>query len=414
MRLLHTTELVLKEFFDNSIPNDYAILSHRWEEEEMSLQDFVAIRNLAKPEYQLYADFLRFSMNASEHSAGYRKILRCSSRGYEWVWIDTCCIDKASSAELSEAINSMYRWYQGADVCFAYLSDVSLSRAESVFTGYELSDNTRDQLRASKWFSRGWTLQELLAPDYVLFVDHDWKEICDKSSISGVLANTSRIPGSVLCGETSPRDHSVAQKMSWAAHRKTSRIEDVAYCLLGIFGVNMPLLYGEGTRAFARLQEEILKVSDDYSIFLWADDLSDRSCDVGLLAPSPAYFGSCNVECHGQVERTRPYRTTNQGLEWDVQLLKPSSQDVSTLLQASMFENEENNENDEEDMQEMYLLPLPSRPPCVLIVHRESGNGIVKDYQHFSRHALRFDNAMSTVAHYPILPKLRLLFRLHH
>ncbi|KAI1623441.1 heterokaryon incompatibility protein-domain-containing protein [Exophiala viscosa] len=286
MRLLHTTDLVLKEFFDNAIPR-YAILSHRWEEEEVNLQDFVAIRNMTKPD------------------AGYRKILRCckyaASCGCDWAWIDTCCIDKTSSAELSEAINSMYRWYRRATVCFVYLSD-------------------RDQLKASRWFSRGWTLQELLAPTGpVLLLDRDWRGISTKRRMSDLLADITQVPASLLKGTTDLAEFSVAQKMSWAARRRTSRIEDAAYCLLGIFGVNMPLLYGEGWKAFARLQEEILRVSEDRSIILWHEEteLADRyGLCTGLLAPSPACFERCGLQgIEDDFTGTRPYRLTNQGLE---------------------------------------------------------------------------------------------------
>ncbi|KAI1611705.1 heterokaryon incompatibility protein-domain-containing protein [Exophiala viscosa] len=251
MRLLHTTDLVLKEFFDNAIPR-YPILSHRWEEEEVSLQDFVAIRNMTKPEYQPFADLFKLSMSASENSAGYRKILRCckyaASCGCDWAWIDTCCIDKTSSAELSEAINSMYRWYRRATVCFVYLSDVRLTREvpKGGLKESELSRTERDQLKASRWFSRGWTLQELLAPTGpVLLLDRDWRRISTKRRMSDLLADITQVPASLLKGTTDLADFSVAQKMSWAARRRTSRIEDAAYCLLGIFGVNMPLLYGK-------------------------------------------------------------------------------------------------------------------------------------------------------------------------
>ena len=181
-----------------------------------------------------------------------------------------CCIDKTSSAELSEAINSMFRWYEKAKVCYAYLSDVSgdanLKKDVSEFVG-------------SRWFTRGWTLQELVAPKSVLFYSRRYtgwhflgtkEDLCDHiSAVTGIDTDTLYGAGLELA--------SVARKMSWASHRETTRVEDTAYCLLGIFDVNMPLLYGEGKKAFLRLQEEILRSSYDYSLFAWGLNLTSVS-----------------------------------------------------------------------------------------------------------------------------------------
>ncbi|KAI6002305.1 hypothetical protein F5J12DRAFT_906395 [Pisolithus orientalis] len=145
--------------------------------------------------------------------------------GYTWLWIDTCCIDKRSSAELSEAINSMYRWYRNSQMCYVYLND---------------------------WFSRGWTLQELVAPKEAEFFNKSWVSIGIKQDLTSLLEDITRIP------EKSVR--AVAHIMSWAADRKTTRVEDRAYSLLGLFGVNMPMLYGEGSKAFQRLQLEIIRM----------------------------------------------------------------------------------------------------------------------------------------------------------
>jgi hypothetical protein len=170
-------------------------------------------------------------------------------------WIDTCCIDKTSSAELSEAINSMYMWYQNSQVCYAYLSDVDNLAPEGlgVFPSF----------RHSKWWSRGWTLQELLAPKFVEFYARDWTEIGTKSSMQEIVQQVARI------GNINATGQCVAEKMSWASHRETTRIEDEAYCLMGIFGINMPLLYGEGEKALFRLQSEIWAQTGDESIFAW-------------------------------------------------------------------------------------------------------------------------------------------------
>lgn len=183
---------------------------------------------------------------------------------------DRCCIDKTSSAELSEAINSMFRWYERARVCYAYLSDVSGDA--------NLRVDVREFVE-SRWFTRGWTLQELVAPKSVLFYSkrgRGWHFLGSKEDLCDHISNITGIDTDTLYG-AGLELASVARKMSWASQRETTRIEDTAYCLLGIFDVNMPLLYGEGEKAFLRLQEEILRSSYDYSLFAWGLDLATVS-----------------------------------------------------------------------------------------------------------------------------------------
>ncbi|KAK5198598.1 hypothetical protein LTR47_007594 [Exophiala xenobiotica] len=259
MRLLHTKTLKLEGFGDQNIPL-YAILSHTWGKEEISLQD-LETGNL-------------------ESRRGFSKLkstcCRAAADGFDYVWIDTCCIDKRSSAELSEAINSMYRWYQNATVCYAYLEDVYSNPGEN-------SEDMDHESRESRWFTRGWTLQELIAPSILIFFNKTWEQLGTKTSMAASISSFTRIPQSILLGGDLDQE-SVARRMSWASTRQTTRVEDLAYCLLGIFNINMPLLYGEGERAFVRLQEEIIKVSTDYSLFAW------RSRSRGLLAPDPSAF----------------------------------------------------------------------------------------------------------------------------
>jgi hypothetical protein len=242
MRLLNTSTLKVEEFTGNDIPG-YAILSHRWEDEEMTLQD---LRD-----------------GKAGKIAGYSKVTGCckqaASDGWKWVWIDSCCIDKSSSSELSESINSMFKWYQNVKVCYVYLSDV-LSLGDRWREGY----NVPSHFRGSKWFTRGWTLQELLAPSIVIFFDKHWVDIGTRESPKSEL---SSITGILLQDSTRFKDVCVARKMSWASQRETTRIEDLAYCLMGLLGINMPTLYGEGNNAFLRLQLEILSSTDDESIF---------------------------------------------------------------------------------------------------------------------------------------------------
>ncbi|KAF9066753.1 heterokaryon incompatibility protein-domain-containing protein, partial [Rhodocollybia butyracea] len=245
MRLIQTTspEPELVYFGDEQIPK-YAILSHVWGEEEVTFQHMQDPSN-------------------RKEMKGWSKIVRACelARSEEWdyIWIDTCCIDKSSSAELSEAINSMYRYYREAPVCYAYLADV---RSDIPSRSFSL------EFRASKWFTRGWTLQELIAPVIVVFFTQKWERIGTKASLQEIITDLTGIPLNALL-DFGLRKSSIAARMSWAAGRKTSRIEDRAYSLMGIFGVYMPPIYGEGEHAFIRLQEEILKTSDDQTLFAW-------------------------------------------------------------------------------------------------------------------------------------------------
>ena len=197
--------------------------------------------------------------------------------GLEYIWIDTCCIDKSSSAELSEAINSMFAWYANSTVCYAYISD------------FEFADP--NWLSSSnRWFTRGWTLQELIAPFAVEFYNKHWLSFGSRESLKSELLLITGIdevvfawhppfqcpvgppdgePGCELCRADLAEmldSFSVATRMSWTAQRTTTRLEDAAYSLLGLFDVNMPLLYGEGQNDFQRLQHEIIRKSTDQSI----------------------------------------------------------------------------------------------------------------------------------------------------
>ncbi|KAJ0301670.1 hypothetical protein COL516b_007646 [Colletotrichum fioriniae] len=246
MRLLNVETRKLQEFVVN-IPR-YAILSHTWGDDEVTFQD------LDRPDHT--------------NKRGYVKIdgtcCLAARDGIKWVWVDTCCIDKTSSTELSEAINSMYQWYNESSTCYAYLEDVQQGDDPSSFDS---------QFCDSRWFTRGWTLQELLAPKTVEFFDAAWKNLGTRSSLAPKIESITSIPTDFLeRNEEYPAIHSakIAMRMSWAARRQTTRVEDIAYSLLGIFDVNMPLLYGEGERAFERLQIEIMKQSSDDSILAWA------------------------------------------------------------------------------------------------------------------------------------------------
>ncbi|KAI0975174.1 heterokaryon incompatibility protein-domain-containing protein [Xylaria arbuscula] len=241
MRLINVNTLLISEFFNDYDVPRYAILSHTWSSEEVTLQE---IQNPQSARGKGGLDKIKAVCKVAKRN------------GLDWIWVDTCCIDKASSAELSAAINSMFRYYQESTECYAYLDDVTLSE------GWEPS------LGRSRWFTRGWTLQELLAPRELQFFDHKWERLGTRSSLSQLLSQITRIPEEVLVGSRSVFDFNVYERLRWAAGRRTTRVEDMAYCLIGLFDVNMPLLYGEGRKAFARLQLEILQRNYDPSIFM--------------------------------------------------------------------------------------------------------------------------------------------------
>ncbi|XXH03373.1 translation initiation factor eIF-2 beta subunit [Hypoxylon texense] len=255
MRLLNSCSGEMRAFMSYSDVPPYAILSHTWDDDEVSFQDW---QTLPWPVLQ--------------KKKGFRKIEYCCQQaaqdGLEWVWVDTCCIDQTSSAELTESINSMFRWYKDAAICYAYLADVAKNLRLSTI---------EKRLRKSRWFTRGWTLQELIAPSEVVFYSMDWHQVGTKSELAACISDITHIDQQYLIG-ANVQLASIAQRMSWAANRETSRDEDVAYCLLGIFDVNMPLIYGEGTKAFQRLQEEIMKAyPEDHTLFAWGNVMSQFS-----------------------------------------------------------------------------------------------------------------------------------------
>jgi hypothetical protein len=279
----------LNSFDNNNDIPPYAILSHTWTDgQEVTYNELLAGTGVIK--------------------SGYAKIRFCGEQaardGLEYFWVDTCCIDKSSSAELSEAINSMYNWYENATICYAYLSDVSNLGSNSSKESVEFSQ--------SNWFKRGWTLQELIAPSELVFFSMEWSRIGTKANLTEDLTRITGIDRRVL-GGAHPSVSSIADRMSWAAKRKTRRDEDIAYSLIGIFDINMPLLYGEGKKAFIRLQEEIMKVSDDQSVFAWKS--SDPIFHSGLLAASPEHFGtSRSITSPGLLKGNKSSLTTSRGI----------------------------------------------------------------------------------------------------
>ncbi|KAK0636550.1 heterokaryon incompatibility protein-domain-containing protein [Bombardia bombarda] len=327
MRLLNAETLEVEDgFFEKNTPR-YAILSHVWGNEEVVLQDLD-------------------DRIAATQKAGYRKIEKTCrlalKEGFHYVWIDTCCIDKLSSAELSEAINSMFRWYQNAGICYVYLSDVDSGLTD---------DNFASQFRTSKWFTRGWTLQELIAPHQLTFLTSNWDYLSDRAGLSHSISDITGInqkflrnrrQGDVSIGglpsqpsvagiQSLLAQASIAERMSWASARQTTRVEDLAYSLLGIFGVNMPLLYGEGENAFLRLQHTIAGQSSDQTLFAWSRRTSlPAHTTSGIFATSPSAFeNSANLVPFDNQDDIAPFSVTNRGLHITIPM-----KDGSALLQC--------------------------------------------------------------------------------
>ncbi|KAG6359715.1 hypothetical protein INS49_010767 [Diaporthe citri] len=327
MRLLDTTTFELA-FNSPSVfkQEGYAILSHRWIGSEITFEQLGG-----------HIDALRSAGVTPLESPQQDKIRgacqTARAKGIKWMWIDTCCIDKSSNVELSESLNSMFQWYRDAKLCITYLSDV-------IRKGTDREGFTNEVGQPSVWFSRGWTLQELLAPRHLEFFDKNWDPMGDRAELAGQIQKITGIQSKYLKGETKDdfRAACVATKFSWIASRQTERDEDMAYSMLGLFGVTMDPRYGEGWGAFMRLQKELLARSEDESLFAWKMAEPDaglkllsgvhsqqqenwRENEWGLLAPRPVCFKDCGqmtVICPGDRKKWNKYNFE----EWSCEHLR--------------------------------------------------------------------------------------------
>ena len=229
----------LTSFKDDDVP-PYAILSHTWSDgQEVTYNELVA--------------------GIGKKKAGYGKLRFCGERaaqdGLKYFWVDTCCINKGDSIELSTAINSMFRWYQRAGKCYIYLSDVYVpSEVDDIQAFRSTWDGA---FRRSRWFTRGWTLQELLAPRIAEFFSQNDRLLGSKISLEREINEITQIPIAAL-RSSSFLGFGIEERINWVSKRRTTVQEDKVYCLLGIFGVFLPVNYGEGEDyAFGRLRREI-------------------------------------------------------------------------------------------------------------------------------------------------------------
>ncbi|KAK0251003.1 hypothetical protein LTS09_013894 [Friedmanniomyces endolithicus] len=334
MRLLHTSSYTLKEFFDEPPPGQYAILSHRWRDEIK------------------YDDLRMTPLTSHAASASKDKLMGACEQArqdhLQWLWADTVCIDKSSSQELSTALNSMFKYYQNATCCYTYLDDVVKSGG--------IGRSTLHAGQASEWFSRGWTLQELLASRHMKVYDREWKLIGTKAELASQLSQITKIGIDYLTGKAQLEQASIACKLSWMAGRRTGKVEDIAYSLIGIFRVFMTPQYGEGTNAFVRLQEAILKSPSgfDETLFAWtAPQDGELQCyggqpwtppndRWGLLAPSP----DCFKDSGDLIRNFKPrpgggFQLTHQGVVFELPYMDTRSKwgydfkDISLALKCS-------------------------------------------------------------------------------
>ncbi|KDR74942.1 hypothetical protein GALMADRAFT_569193 [Galerina marginata CBS 339.88] len=360
----------------------FAILSHRWSDDELSFQDICKL-SLVTPE--AVTTFIQQCSKRSPQSTstevinklvelsggstppsdggptmlhrlmdlcphisectGLVKLIKFCDLAFEQhkcelAWIDTCCINKTSSAELDESIRSMFRWYRNSSICIVHLGSTKSWPPPSP-DSFDLSSH-------DPWFSRGWTLQELLAPRVVKFYGSKWKPCTtasnDKSdqlvasvtqarglihlygnkTMVDMLSTITSIPTTELL-DFEPGLEDVKLRLSWASQRATTRIEDMAYCLLGLFNVSMPIAYGEGEVAFYRLQAAIMERSNDRNLFLWTGRPSPYS---SMLANGPECFKprhgrSDNHAVHRDMDESHlepTYTLTNNGLRIPVSL----------------------------------------------------------------------------------------------
>lgn len=312
-------ELSFAEVYGDQTPQ-YAILSHTW---------------IANHEEVTYKDIVK---GRGKDKAGFNKLAFCAKQaakdGLQYFWVDTCCINKDSSAELQEAINSMFRWYQGSTICYVYLADV-----------YSTQEGWHSDFQQSRWFTRGWTLQELLAPAKVEFFTASGDKLGNKISLWEHINKATRIPFKALQGNISFLfQFEVDERLSWAADRKTTREEDAAYSLLGLFDLQMPLLYGEGRRkAFMRLHRERHNISTYEQTH--SSDLNawyryfDRVTDMPSLKSQSVEATRVNLPKRKRSETFEPVQKRNMGeFSQEPQRSAASSGDPVALDEAEKME----------------------------------------------------------------------------
>jgi hypothetical protein len=350
MRVLNTTTFELhsreQEFFKSE---GYAILSHRWVGAEVTFDTL--------PEHLPELKSTEARYLASPQLSKIRGACETARQlGFTWIWIDNCCINKASQTELAESINSMFKWYRDSQMCITYLSDVKFDAASERRDGNSPEIFQKiNTVQPSEWFFRGWTLQELLAPKKMNFYDTNWTYMGTKDSLAPEIERITGISSAYLTNAMPFRDACIATKLSWMAGRKTTREEDIAYSMLGIFSVFLDPLYGEGVNAFMRLQQLLQSTINDESLYAWSMphpshaksySIERRSettwgpGEWGLLAPTPDWFRGCGhvtIDGGPRIKRTvNAFAPTQEGARMEV-FASPSERSRMTLATLLNF-----------------------------------------------------------------------------
>jgi hypothetical protein len=237
MRLINVETMQL-HYLPNAdiVEIEYATLSHTWGQHETTYQEW----NNAQARDSDGAKKIRDACQVVKESLG-----------LQWLWADTCCINKVDAEEVNEAVSSMFSWYQSSTVCLAYLSDVPTANTDN-------NELLSSQVRNSRWFTRGWTLPELLAPSELIFHAADWTVLGRRDdSLAELISEITGIDQAYLSGRKNVQQASISKILSWMSNRKTSRVEDMVYCMLGILGIDMEIHYGEGRGAVDRLRGKI-------------------------------------------------------------------------------------------------------------------------------------------------------------
>jgi hypothetical protein len=321
----------------------YAILSHTWAQNNWEEVTFDDMKDL----------------DTARKKPGFNKLenvcKKAAASKIPYFWIDTCCIDKSGPHDqIQSEINSMYRYYSEAEVCYVLLSDVpgscpQLKDKDKLKEVFPKSKWTwQKHIMNSRWFTRGWTLQELVAPKKVEFYNRRWVWIGSlRGAFLETVSKTTQIPSELLQKKpkVSLEDYTIAQRMTWAANRETTKEEDMAYCLLGIFNITMATIPAEGLRAFERLQLEIIRRSTDHSIFAWnwRPGFSDIKRKETLLAPHPSYFLTRDPIVPLRATRAEnarnehPFEMTNRGLQIRLPILTDSTKSAGSKERLALL-----------------------------------------------------------------------------
>ncbi|KAL0945654.1 hypothetical protein HGRIS_014808 [Hohenbuehelia grisea] len=335
-KYFHRTQRQNWEAFESSLVEiveshtKYAILSHRWEKDELDYTKAKALpQNFLQRRFKSQGreKIRKFCEQASQYSCDY-------------VWFDTGCIDKSSSSELEESIRSMFNWYRNSEICIVYLAGTK---------------SMLDPHKKDDWFKRGWTLQELLAPPRMKFFNSDWTPTTSSQyDIDRTTTLTRRVPEfSVRLSAASgiypverlhnyvPGVEQAREVLHWASARQTTRPEDMAYCLIGLLNLELSVAYGEGyPTAFYRLQVEVMRRTEDRGLFFWSGSPSSHSSMLaatvfGFRQPVPwsddgvrsdGYYSAC-------LDRDPTITLTNCGIRMSIPLysveLDPTTRNTS-------------------------------------------------------------------------------------